>query len=71
MKDIWTAANLTKELKKYLSTQELEDWLTKLNRKRSDFEKKQEETRDFRTHQQYDGDNNNQFTGLFTFEEIT
>ena len=34
---IWTVANLRKELKKYLSTQELGDRFTKLNRKKNEF----------------------------------
>ena len=44
LNDIWTVANLRKEMKKYLSTQELGDRLTKLNGSKSDFEKKQGET---------------------------
>ena len=59
---IWTVANLRKELKKYLSTQELGDRLTKLNRNKSDFEKKQEETSNFTRYQKYGSDNNNQPT---------
>ena len=64
-------ANLRKELKKYLSTQELGDRLTKLNRNKSDFEKKQEETSDFRRYQQYGSDNSNQSTGSFTVGETS
>ena len=45
--DIWTVADLRKELKEYLSTQELEDRLTKLNRNKNDFEKKHEKTSDW------------------------
>ena len=44
LNDIWTVANLRKEMKKYLSTQELGDRLIKLNGSKSDFEKKQGET---------------------------
>ena len=39
--DISTVANLRKELKKYLSTQELGGRLTKLNGNKGDFEKRQ------------------------------
>ena len=46
-KDIWTVADLRQELKEYLSTQELEDRLTKLNRNKNDFEKKHEKTSDW------------------------
>ena len=45
--DIWAVANLRKELKKYLSTQELEDRLTKLNRNKNEFEKKHGKTSDW------------------------
>ena len=45
--DIWTVADLRQELKEYLSTQELEDRLTKLNRNKNDFEKKHEKTSDW------------------------
>ena len=62
-------ANLRKELKKYLSTQELGDRLTKLNRNKNDFEKEQEETSDFSRYKQYESDNNNQFTRSFTAGE--
>ena len=37
---IWTMANLRKELKKYLSTQELGDRLTKLNRNKKRHKRK-------------------------------
>ena len=62
-------ANLRKELKKYLSTQELGDRLTKLNRNKSDFEKTQEETSDFRRYQRYGSVNTSQSTGSFTVGE--
>ena len=62
-------ANLRKELKKYLSTQELGDTLTKLNGSNDDFEKRQGETGDFARYQRYGSDNNNQSTGSFTVGE--
>ena len=52
-----------------MSTQELGDRLTKLNRNKNDFEKKQEETSDFSRYKQYESDNNNQFTRSFTAGE--
>ena len=67
--DISTVANLRKELKRYLSTQELGDRLTKLNGSKGDFEKRQGETGDFTKYQRYGSDNNNQSTGSFTVGE--
>ena len=67
--DIWTVANLRKELNKYLSTQQLGDRLTKLNGNKGDFEKRQGETGDFPRYQRYESDNNNQSTGSFTVGE--
>ena len=67
--DIWAVANLRKELKKYLSTQELGDRLTKLNGSKIDFEKRQRETGDFARYQRYESDNDNQSTGSFTVGE--
>ena len=63
---IWTVANFRKELQKYLSTQELGYRFTKLNRNMSDFEKKQEETSDFRRYQRYGSNNNNLSAASFT-----
>ena len=62
-------ANLRKELKKYLSTQELGDTLTKLNGSKDDFEKRQGETGDFARYRRYGSGNNNQSTGSFTAGE--
>ena len=67
--DIWTVANLRKELKKHLSTQELGDRLTKLDGSKGDFEKRQGQTGDFARYQRYGSDNNNQSTGSFTVGE--
>ena len=67
--DISTVVNLRKELKRYLSTQELGDRLTKLNGSKGDFEKRQGETGDFTKYQRYGSDNNNQSTGSFTVGE--
>ena len=49
--DLWSVANLRKELKRYLSTQELGDWLTKLNGSKGDFKKRQGETGNFARYQ--------------------
>ena len=70
LNDIWTVANLRKELKKYLINQKLGDRLTKLNRSKNDLEQKQEETSDFRRYQRYESDNNNQSTESFTVAEM-
>ena len=52
-----------------MSTQELGDRSTKLNRSKDDFEKRQGETGDFARYQRYGSDNNNQSTGSFTVGE--
>ena len=62
-------ANLRKELKKYLLTQELADRFTKLNGSKSDISKKQGETGDFARYQRYGSDNSNQSTRSFTVGE--
>ena len=49
--DIWSVANLGKELKRYLSTQELGDKLAKLNGSKGDFKKRHGETGDFARYQ--------------------
>ena len=61
--DAWTVTNLRKELKKYISTQELGDRLTKMNRK-------QEDRGDYRRNQRFASNNGNQTTGAFSVGEL-
>ena len=61
---IWTVASLRKELKKYISTQELGDRLTKLNRNKTDLGKS-DTTFNYRSNIQHTAKNGIQSTGSF------